>query len=325
MNERIRRLGILIIIIIDVGLSWGCAPPAVKLKVSRNEIKQGDPVTVSWESKSAKSIELNGKAVEKIGAESVTPKQTTTFEIVARRGKKVARDKATVKVNVIVAAAPTINLRAEPSAIESGQSARLRWSTANARTVTISGLGDVAASGERQVNPRVSTTYTGTAVGDGGTAAASARVAVTERAAKPPEPAKPTGVKTEPAIAELFRNAVAAIYFEFDEAELTAAAKEKLRRIADWLLQDPHRTISFRIEGNCDPRGSAEYNIGLGDRRARTAKDFLASLGVAANRIDTISYGLEKAIGDSEGSPDVAPSWAHDRRDDFVYLSGGKQ
>jgi peptidoglycan-associated lipoprotein len=312
------------IIIVGVGLSWGCAPPAVKLKVSRKEIKQGDPVTVSWESNRAKSVELNGKAVEKIGAESVTPKQTTTFEIVAKRGKKEARDKATVRVNVIVAAAPTINLRAEPSAIESGQSARLRWSTANARTVTITGLGDVAASGERQVNPRVSTTYTGNAVGDGGTAAASARVTVTERAAKLSEPAKPTG-KAEPPIAELFGKAVTAVYFEFDKADLTVAAQEKLRRIADWLIQDPHRTISFRIEGNCDPRGTEEYNLGLGDRRARAAKDFLASLGVEVNRIDTISYGLEKAVGDNEGSPDVAPSWAHDRRDDFVYRSGGKQ
>jgi peptidoglycan-associated lipoprotein len=310
-------------IIIVVGLSWGCAPPAVKLKVSRNEIKQGDPITVSWESKRAKSVQLNGKAVEKIGAETVTPKQTSTFEIVARRGKKEARDKATVKVNVIVAAAPTINLRAEPSAIESGQSTRLRWSTANARTVTITGLGDVAASGERQVNPRVSTTYTGTAVGDGGTAAASARVTVTERAAELPA-AKPTG-KAEPSIAELFGKAVTAVYFEFDKADLTAASQEKLRRVAEWLLQDPHRTISFRVEGNCDPRGTAEYNIGLGDRRARVTKDFLVSLGVEANRIGTISYGLEKATGGYEGSPDVAPSWAHDRRDDFVYLSGGKQ
>ena len=143
--------------------------------------------------------------------------------------------------------------------------------------------------------------------------------------AKLPEPAKPAGVKAEPAIGELFGKAVTAVYFEFDKADLTAAAQEKLRRIAEWLLQSPHRTISFRIEGNCDPRGTEEYNLGLGDRRARAAKDFLASLGVDVNRIDTISYGLEKAIGDSEGSPDVAPSWAHDRRDDFVYLSGGKQ
>jgi peptidoglycan-associated lipoprotein len=250
--------------------------------------------------------------------------QTTTFEIVARRGKKAARDKATVKVNVIVAA-PTINLRAEPSAIESGQSATLRWSAENARTVTISGLGNVAASGERQVSPRASTTYTGTAVGDGGTAAASARVTVTERVAKLPEPAKPADANAEPPIAEQFRKAVTAVYFEFDEADLTADAQEKLRRFAEWLLQSPHRTISVRIEGNCDPRGTAEYNMGLGDRRARAAKDFLVSLGVDGNRIDTVSYGLEKAVGNYEGSPDVAPSWAHDRRDDFVYMSGGKQ
>ncbi len=324
MNEGIRRLGLLMIITAGVGLSWGCKPPTVKLKMSRNDIKQGDPVTVSWESKSAKSVVLNGKAVGKIGAETVTPKQTTTFEIVARRGKKEARDKATVKVNAVVAAAPTINLRAEPAAIESGQSATLRWSTQNARNITITGLGNVAASGERQVSPQVSTTYTGTAVGDGGSTAASARVTVTERVAKMAEPAKPA-VKAGPPISEQFGSAVSAAYFEFDKADLTAATQEKLRRIADWLLQNPHRTISFRIEGNCDPRGTAEYNLGLGDRRASAAKSFLVSLGVDANRIDTISYGLEKALGGYEGSPDVAPSWAHDRRDDFVYLGGGKQ
>src|SRR5262245_6296337 len=215
MNKRIRRFGVLTVIVIGVGLSWGCKPPTVKLKVSRNEIKQGDPVTVSWESKGAKSIELNGKVVEKIGAETVTPKQTTNFEVVARRGKKEARDKATVKVNIVVAAAPTINLRAEPAAVESGQSATLRWSTEHARTVNITGLGDLAASGERQVSPRVSTTYTGTAIGDGGTAAASARVTVTERAAKMAEPAKPASVKAEPPISELFSRAVSAVYFEF--------------------------------------------------------------------------------------------------------------
>jgi peptidoglycan-associated lipoprotein len=311
------------IIFIGVGLSWGCARPNVKLKVSRNEIKQGDPVTVSWEAKHAKSIELNGKSVEKIGAETVSPNQTTTYEVVAKRGKKEARDKATVKVNVIVAAAPIINLHAEPSAIEVGQSAKLRWSTEHARTVTITGLGNVPASGERQVSPRLSTTYTGTAVGDGGTANASARVTITERASKLTEPpAAPANAKPGPSIAEQFNNAVTAVYFDYDKADLSAADQEKLRRAADWLLQDPHRTITFRIEGNCDPRGTEEYNLGLGDRRARVAKNFLISLGVDASRIDTISYGVEKATGSYEGSSSLVPSWAHDRRDDFV-ISGG--
>ena len=79
----------------------------------------------------------------------------------------------------------------------------------------------------------------------------------------------------------------------------------------------------FRIEGNCDFRGTEEYNIGLGERRAQAAKEYLISLGVEAIRIQTVSYGKERASGTSEGSPESLPSWAHDRRDDFVYVSGG--
>jgi len=325
MRIKMGKLASLIFIVVAASLAWGCAPPTAKLKVSRNEIKQGDPVTVSWETKNAKAIELNGEQVEKIGAKTVTPNQTTQYQVVAKRGKKEARDSASVKVDTTKAVAPTISLRAEPSAIEHGQNAKLQWSTDNAKVVSISGLGDVPASGEREVSPRVSTTYTGTALGDGGTATASARVTVTEPP-PPPVAERPRGnpqPTAEPAIAELFARAVAAIFFDYDKADLKPAEQEKLRRAAEWLLQDRNRTITFRIEGNCDPRGTAEYNLGLGDRRARAAKNFLASLGVDANRVETVSYGLEKAQGHEEGSPGIIPSWAHDRRDDFVYLGGG--
>jgi peptidoglycan-associated lipoprotein len=325
MNERMKKLSLLACVAVTASLAWGCAPPTAKIKVSRDEIKKGDPVTVSWETKNAKTIELNGEKVEKIGAKTVTPADTTRYEVVARRGKKDARDSATVKVTSVSAPAPTISLRAEPSAIEQGQNATLRWTTGNAKVVQISGLGDVPPEGERAVSPRVSTTYTGTAIGDGGTATASARVTVTEPP-PPPVAERPRGTpraEPTPTIAELFARAVTAIYFDYDKADLKPTEQEKLRRAAEWLLQDRHRTIVFRIEGNCDPRGTAEYNLGLGDRRARAAMNFLASLGVDAGRIETVSYGLEKAQGAEEGSPDIIPSWAHDRRDDFVYLRGG--
>jgi len=331
MKLKIEKLALLIPIIVTVSLAAGCPQPSAKLKVSRNEVKQGDPVTVSWETKNAKTIELNGEKVQAIGAKTVTPSQTTNFEVVAKRGKKDARDRATVNVNTVTAPAPAMTLRAEPSAVEPGQNATLRWSTNNARTVNISGLGEVPASGEGTVSPRTSTTYTGTAVGDGGTATASARVTVTE-----PPPAEPPRSNAErprgnpqpeaiPAIAAQFTRAVAAIFFEYDKAELQPAEQEKLRRAAEWLQQDTHRTITFRIEGNCDPRGTAEYNLGLGDRRARAAKSFLTDLGVDAGRIETVSYGLEKAMGREEGSSRIVPSWAHDRRDDFIYLRGGER
>jgi peptidoglycan-associated lipoprotein len=312
-----RRSALLITIIIAC-LSAACAPPTAKLKVSRTEVNKGDPVTVTWETKNSKQIMLNGQKVDKIGARTMTPDQTTTYEVVAKRGSKEARDRSTVKVNVITAAAPTITLRAEPSAIEQGQSAKLTWSTTNARIVQISGMGDVSSSGERQVSPRISTTYTGTAMGDGGTTTASARITVGEPAPITSGTDRPRGNPTGGGIAELFGRAVTAVYFELDSSELRQVEQEKLRRAAEWLSQDSHRTVVFRIEGNCDPRGTAEYNLGLGDRRARAAKSFLVSLGIDASRMDTISYGLEKAQGTGESG------WAHDRRDDFVYVRGGQ-
>jgi peptidoglycan-associated lipoprotein len=116
---------------------------------------------------------------------------------------------------------------------------------------------------------------------------------------------------------------VRTIYFELDKSDLTPESRDQLRRGAEWLTQAPNRSIVFRIEGNCDPRGTEEYNIGLGERRAQSAKEFLTSLGVEASRIQTVSYGKERATGTSEGAPTQSPSWAHDRRDDFIYVSGG--
>jgi peptidoglycan-associated lipoprotein len=96
-----------------------------------------------------------------------------------------------------------------------------------------------------------------------------------------------------------------------------------LRVLAEFLNLDRNRSIAFRIEGNCDPRGTSEYNLGLGDRRSRTIRDFLASLGVDPSRIEQVSYGSEKAQGTVEGTSSSPPSWAYDRRGDFVYLRGG--
>ena len=134
----------------------------------------------------------------------------------------------------------------------------------------------------------------------------------------PPTPAAPPA-------AEIFKNTVKSVFFGLDKDDLSNSEQDKLRRAAEWLLKPENRSIVFRIEGMCDPRGTSEYNLGLGDRRARAAKNFLVSLGVEESRIETVSYGLEKAQGTSEGSPEVMPSWANDRRADFIYLRGGER
>jgi len=87
-----------------------------------------------------------------------------------------------------------------------------------------------------------------------------------------------------------------------------------LQEKAEFLKNNPD--IRIRIEGNCDERGTSEYNLALGERRADSAAKFLVSLGISPDRIETISYGEERplALGHSE------EAWAQNRRDDFVVI-----
>lgn len=102
------------------------------------------------------------------------------------------------------------------------------------------------------------------------------------------------------------------IYFEFDKSTLTPAAQDNLLRKAEWLRANPDSTIT--IEGNCDERGTNEYNLALGDRRAESAKSFLVDLGIDAARITTISYGEERPVDPRHNEE----AWAKNRRDHFV-------
>jgi peptidoglycan-associated lipoprotein len=182
---------------------------------------------------------------------------------------------------------------AEPSTIQRGQSSTLRWSTSNATEVSIEpGIGAVQASGNRQVFPSNTTTYTLTAKGPGGTATATATVTVTQPPAPPPPPPKPPKKSLSQRLSEEVQDA----YFDFDKYDIRPDARETLTRNASALrsiLADfPDAVIT--IEGHCDERGSAEYNLGLGDRRATAAKEFLVQLGISADRLRTISYGKER-------------------------------
>ena len=98
------------------------------------------------------------------------------------------------------------------------------------------------------------------------------------------------------------------VFFAFDKYNLTAKARETLQRQATWLNKYPQVTVT--IEGHCDERGTREYNLALGDRRATAAKNYLIALGVNPNRIKTISYGKERPA--VAGSNEAA--WAQNRR-----------
>ena len=102
------------------------------------------------------------------------------------------------------------------------------------------------------------------------------------------------------------------IYFEFDKSTLTPMAQDTLMRHAAWLRDNADATVT--IEGHCDDRGTNEYNLALGDRRAESAKAFLVDLGIAASRITTISYGEERPVCTQQDEE----CWAKNRRDNFV-------
>lgn len=102
------------------------------------------------------------------------------------------------------------------------------------------------------------------------------------------------------------------IYFEFDKSTLTPAAQDNLLQKAEWLRENPDATVT--IEGNCDERGTSEYNLALGDRRAEAAKAFLVDLGIDPMRMTTISYGEERPVDPRHNEE----AWAKNRRDHFV-------
>ena len=102
------------------------------------------------------------------------------------------------------------------------------------------------------------------------------------------------------------------IYFEFDKSDLLPESQEVLRRKAEFLKDSPD--VMVIIEGHCDERGTNEYNLALGDRRASSAKAFLVNLGIAGSRLTCISYGEERPA--DPGHNEAA--WAKNRRDHFT-------
>jgi len=181
------------------------------------------------------------------------------------------------------AAQPTVTLQASPSALEKGDSSTLSWTSTDATQLTVApDVGSVNAQGSTKVTPSTSTTYTITASGPGGSASATARVTVATAA-----PAV-----DEPTADELWRRSVFDAYFDFNKADIRSDARDALGRTADYLRNNP--TIRATIEGHCDERGSTEYNLALGDRRASAVKQYLVSLGISADRLTTVSFGKEK-------------------------------
>jgi peptidoglycan-associated lipoprotein len=202
---------------------------------------------------------------------------------------------------------PTVTLNASPSTVDSGQTVTLSWSSTNATDLDIQpGIGKVAPQGSTPANPTQSTTYTITATGAGGSATASASVSVNASA---PTASTPTA---QPGVSELFEQNVKDAYFELDKSDLRDDARAVLTKDAEFLRSYPQVHVS--IEGHCDERGSTEYNLGLGQRRAEAAKNYLISLGIPADRMETTSWGKERPFCTEHDES----CWQQNRRAHFV-------
>lgn len=188
---------------------------------------------------------------------------------------------------------PTISFfSAEPSTISAGQSSSLRWSVTDANDVQIAGIGQVSPSGRRSVNPTSTTTYRLTATGPGGTSEGEATVTV----AAPPPPAPPPA--STMTAAEMLAKQVQDIHFDYDKSDIRPQEQAILQADATALktILGMDANFSVTIEGHADERGSAEYNIGLGDRRAAAVRDALVGMGIAGDKLKTVSYGKERPV-----------------------------
>jgi peptidoglycan-associated lipoprotein len=204
------------------------------------------------------------------------------------------------------APAPTATITADPVAIDLGQSVVLNWRSQNASSVSIDGIGDVNLNGTQTVSPSNSTNFHLVAKGDGGVTEANVRVTVRVPVA-PTAPAAVADMGSEAA----FHQNVQDIFFDYDSYDLRPDATTSVTQAASYLAAHPN--IKVIIGGYCDDRGSAEYNLALGENRANSARAALVSAGVSSNRLRVISYGKEKQFCTEE----TESCWQQNRRAQF--------
>ncbi len=215
-------------------------------------------------------------------------------------------------VSTATTPAPTATFSADPLAIDLGQSVVLNWRTTDATAVSIDGIGKVNANGTQTVSPSTSTNFHLVATGDGGTVEANVRVTVRI----PVAPTVPTDTTNQGSTADMgsdavFHQNVADMFFDYDSYTLRPDGETSAAKAAAYLVAHPD--IRVVLGGYCDDRGSAEYNLALGENRANAAKTALVNAGVAASRVRVVSYGKEKQFCTDEDEA----CWQQNRRAQF--------
>lgn len=208
---------------------------------------------------------------------------------------------------------PELSVLVEPSVIRKGESALLSWEARNADQVFVNhNIGAVGVSGKIKFFPEETTTYTVTAQGPGGRVEKSVTVDI----ADDKEPGLTREDLPGKSMEERFNYFVKPVFFDFDSAELTEEAKITLDGNIRWLASPENAYIRFLIEGHCDERGTEEYNLALGDKRAQVVKRYLLDAGIHPSRMVTVTLGEERPFD----SRQTEEAWALNRRAHFLLL-----
>jgi len=260
-------------------------------------------------------IEIRVFPTQSIRARSVRAAFTLALAMAAVSGCHKATaplaPASTAPAETAPAPVPTATLTADPLAIDLGQSVVLNWRTTNATSASIDGIGPVNVNGTQTVSPSTSTNFHLVAKGDGGSTEANVRVTVNVPVA-PTVPVEAAGAESGAmGSEEVFHQNVADIFFDYDSFALRPEGEAAATKAASYLVSHPD--IKIVIGGYCDDRGSAEYNLALGENRANAAKTALVGAGVAAGRIRVVSYGKEKQFC----TDDTEECWQQNRRAQF--------
>jgi len=215
------------------------------------------------------------------------------------------------------APAPVLEARVEPESIASGESATLVWDARNTDMVVIDqGIGEVDKSGRLKVFPTRTSRYRIVAVGPGGN---TEKTVMLEVGGKTPSIAEEE-LAGKP-LAERFAYSIKPVFFPYDSSDLKDEAKLTLDGNIRWLVQPENKSLGVLLEGHTDERGTGEYNLALGDKRAQVVRAYMIAHGVDPSRLITVSLGEERPF-DPRPTEDA---YALNRRVHFVLLEDRAQ
>jgi len=253
--------------------------PIILFTATPDVVQKGNSVTLTWQVTNATSVSIDGVGdVPASGTRKVKPTENTVYKLTAVG--EGGTQTATAEVEIAAGPLPVILFTASSESVQIGQAVTLKWQVTNATEVSInSGIGKVQLKGSKQLKPTETTTYTLTAVGEGGTQTEAVSVEVT----------------AAPVIEA--RVNLTGVTFGSGNATLTANAKKILDGVAEQLLANPK--VKIEIQGHTDNVGNPRANQDLSERRAKAVVGYLATKGVKMTRMRAVGYGQDVPIADN--------------------------